>query len=129
PSVVDSRRATLLTGIEGAVVDGVIIRMVRGPVYPARGTLVDTSGNPIGATLELETPNSDPAFRVIVPYVPQAGVPDRFQFPGLAPGDYVLGVQRGSVRDRAGQLLKGNDTGRLEFTIGNEGVEGLVLRV
>ena len=128
PSVVDSRKATLLDGAEGAVVDDVNIRMARSRVYSASGKLVDTGGNPLGATLELETPNGDPAVHVVVPYIPHSPIPDQFQF-RLTPGDYVLQVQRGSVRERAGQLLKGSDTGRLEFTVGNKAVEGLILRV
>jgi hypothetical protein len=105
------------------------IRMLRGRVFSIRGNTVDNkpTGAPPGQlTLVPKSSGITMANNRIGGGVQPSGA---FEFCGLLPGTYILMGQRGSLSDRNGGLVTSSPgaAGRMEITVANSNVEGVVL--
>jgi uncharacterized protein (DUF2141 family) len=107
-------------------VRGIRIRMTQGRVYSIRGKAVDSTGAPVQTGVMLtrvdnNVINTVGGIRSGVAR-PKTG---EFEFNGLLPGTYVIqGQPQGMVRGPDGPAP--SMSGRLEVTVGNADVDGVV---
>lgn len=127
PNVEDRSAATLVNINNGDEHRGMDIRMARRPTYSVSGRVVDAAGAGASTLLQLIPPTSGSHVMMLgsLGLVQRSQSPDgSFTFSGLTPGSYQIDVQTHATAS-GGALAAG--VGRLEFTIREEDLSGLVL--
>lgn len=126
PSATEPAGATPLDVTPGGELRGINIQMRRGRVYSIRGKLLDpaTGGLAGGVQLELDSKNAANRTSMLSGSRPADG---GFEFRNLPAGTYTLRAVPREVRGADGKTSMLNFTGRIEVTVSDASVDGVVM--
>jgi protocatechuate 3,4-dioxygenase beta subunit len=123
PGVMEQSQATPIEIAAGQEMRGADVPMRKIPTVHLRGRVVDGSGNPVTNTAVMVMNGDEPAGGAVGRSMGVVrGADGAFDIPGIAPGNYLLIVNR-MVRDA------GRSTGTLRVQVGSQDVDGLVIRM
>jgi hypothetical protein len=127
PNALEPSSATPLDVVAGGETRGINIQLRKGRVFVIRGKLLDPSSgtSPGGIPVELGSKDSANGTSSLsrIGSRPDGG----FEFRNLAAGSYVLRTVPGNTRGPDGQPVPSTYTGRMEVTVADAGLDGVVL--
>jgi len=119
PNGTDASSAAPIEVAAGGEMRGVDIRLLQAKVYTVRGKAVDESGMPSSTVVSFNAANALPQNGAGVTQLRPDGT---FEFRNIIPGAYVLQVVQATTGN-----APANVTGRVEVTVGDANIDGLVL--
>jgi protocatechuate 3,4-dioxygenase beta subunit len=124
PNGADPSSAVAVDVAAGAELRGMDIRLIQAKVYAVRGKTVDSSGAPPSAIVSLTRKEDSGNVLALLGGSTQQVRPDgTFEFRNIVAGTYVLQV----AQIMANRDQPANVTGRVEVTVGDANIEGVVL--
>jgi hypothetical protein len=125
PNGTDASSAAPIDVTAGGEIRGLDIRLRRAKVYTIRGKAVDASGAPATAVVGFIRKEQGGSLVNIINggSINQLRPDGSFEFRGIVPGTYALQTMQVTVNGSG----PANLTGRLEVTVGDANIDGLVL--
>lgn len=126
PNGVDVSSAVPVDVAAGGEIRGTDIRLLRAKVYTVRGKAVDASGVPAQAVLSFARKEDGGNLPAVLNGggISQLRPDGTFEFRNIVPGTYVLQLMQ-TIAVNGNQ--PSNVTGRVEVTVGDANIDGLVL--
>jgi len=124
PNGTDASSAAPIDVAAGSEIRGLDIRLRRAKVYTVRGKAVDASGAPVAAVVGFVRKEQGASLVNIINggSLNQLRPDGSFEFRGIVPGTYSLQTMQVTVNGSG----PANLTGRLEVTVGDANIDGLV---
>lgn len=124
PNGVDPSNAVPVEVAAGGELRGIDIRLLKGKVYTVRGKAVSTGALPLPAMVSFRRKDDNGGLPAALGGMTNQLRPDGgFEFRGVLPGNYVVQFNPLNINGSAPPNL----TGRVEVTVNNADVEGVVL--